>query len=109
MSKRGLIALLAWGALLGACGGGGGSDSGTVYFKIDAATCRGTSTILDLFIDGSQVGTETITVGGTSKGYSTHSGPNFLSAKEAKSGGFVWPSAKYDIPGGGSFTLLLTC
>jgi hypothetical protein len=103
-----LLACIAVSALMSACGGGG-DDDGTVYFKIDSATCRGTSASLRLFINGTLVGTETISVGGTSKGYSTHAGSNVLSAQEARDGGFTWRPTTYDVPGGGSFTMVLTC
>jgi hypothetical protein len=112
MTKRNAIAfLLSWTAVLGGCGGGGGSDddSGTVYFKIDSATCRGKSTSLMLYVNGSLVGTETVAVGGTSSGYATHSGSNVMSAQENRTGGLVWNPGTYDVPGGGSFTMILTC
>ena len=111
IGRRLLGSALASLTLLSACGGGGGGgdDSGTVYFKIDSATCRGTSTSLKLYVDGSLVGTETVPVGGTSSGYTTHSGSNVLSAQESKTGGFVWSPTTYNVPAGGSFTMILTC
>ena len=104
-----VLATLAAATLLTACGGGGDDDNGTVYFKIDSATCRGTSTSLRLFINGTLVGTETVAVGGTSSGYSTHAGSNVLSAQEARDGGFAWSPTTFTVPGGGAFTMILTC
>lgn len=95
------------GSLL-ACGGGG-DDGGIVYFKIDAGTCRIGATSLQLFINGSLVGTELIAAGGVSSGFPTHAGSNVLFAKENKQGGYIWNPSVHIIPEGGSYTLILPC
>lgn len=109
MTRRIVIAALAAASVMLGCGGGGGDapTTGAVYFKIDAATCRGTSANMNLFINGTQVGNEVIAVGGTSKAYSVSAGSVVLSAQEV--GGFTWVPTTYTVPAGGSFTLLLTC
>ena len=109
MTRRIVLAALAAASVMMGCGGGGDDapTTGAVYFKIDAATCRGTSANMNLFINGTQVGNEVITVGGTSKAYSVGAGSVVLSAQEV--GGFTWVPKTYTVPAGGSFTLLLTC
>ena len=111
IGRKLLGSVLASLSLLSACGAGGGvsDDSGTVYFKIDSATCRGTSTSLELYINGSLVGTATVAVGETSSGYTTHAGSSVLSAQENRTGGFVGSPTTYNVPAGGSFTMILTC
>ena len=109
MTRKIVLAALAAASVMLGCGGGGDDapTTGAVYFKIDAATCRGTSANMNLFINGTQVGNEVITVGGTSKAYSVGAGSVVLSAQEV--GGFTWVPTTYTVPAGGSFTLLLTC
>lgn len=107
MSKRNLISAFFVAAALSGCGGGGDDENGTVYFKIDAATCRGTSANMVFYMNGSQVGTQTLSVGGTSKGFDSPAGSVVLAAREVN--GLVWRPGTYDVPAGGSFTLLLTC
>lgn len=108
MQRRIIFVAVAMLPLMIACGGGDDAPTtGTVYFKIDAATCRGTSANLKFFINGSQVGTEVVAVGSTSKGYETGAGSVVLSAQEV--GGFTWSPATHTVPAGGSFTLVLTC
>ena len=109
MAHKLLVSYVLIACSLAACGGGGDDTptTGTVVFKIDAATCRGTSANMRFFVNGSLVGTEVVLVGGTSKGYQANAGSNVLSAQEV--GGFTWSPATRDVPAGGTFTLVLTC
>lgn len=109
MTRPSLLAILVAASVMLGCGGGGDDapTTGSVYFKIDAATCRGTSANMNLFINGTQAGNEVIAVGGTSKAYVVSAGSAVLSAQEV--GGFTWVPTTHTVPAGGSFTLVLTC
>lgn len=96
---------------------GCGSDSstapapvvnGTIIFKIDAASCKGTSAV-DLFIDGSLAGTETLSAGGTSKSYTVVSGQHVLAANISNTRAIVWPATTVTVPPNNSYTHILTC
>ena len=93
---------------LAACGGGGTepiATTGTVFFKIDALTCTGTAAVT-LFIDGSAVGTETMSAGSTSKGYTTSAASHILGARTAT---YLWPNTTMTVPAGSSITDVLPC
>jgi hypothetical protein len=104
------IALLLALVAVTACG----SDSSTapkadatVVFKIDALTCTGSGAI-EFFIDGSPVGTETLSAGQSSQGYRTSGGQHILGARLANSS-FIWPNTTVTVPAGGTFNELLPC
>lgn len=105
--------VFAVGALLlstgAGCSGDGisGPSSGSVLFKIDAQTCTGSGTIT-FFIDGSAVGTETLSTGATSKAYTTTAGQHIVGAREGTSG-YTWPSQTVTVPAGSTYTALLEC
>ena len=108
-AKRSLtVALAATAILVSSCGGGDDDNTGTVYFKIDAATCPSAAVSVALFINGTRVGTETLSAGSTSSGYSTAAGSAVLSASLVGIT-YSWSPSTHNIPKGGSFTLVLTC
>ena len=96
--------------LLAACGG---SDATApqqpaptlVYFRIDALTCKGTS-VVNFFIDGVQVGSEPMTAGSLSKGYSTTVGSHVLGARTTE--GYTWPNTTMTVTSAG-VTDILPC
>lgn len=105
-------ALLGIATLCGvlACGGSDGPAApakGTVFFKVDALTCQGTGTI-QFFLDGSNVGTETLSAGQTSQGYPTTAGSHVAGARLANST-YVWPNTTIQVTANGSYTDILPC
>ena len=99
--------VLLGASLLSACGGGGGDDDdGTVFYKVDQATCPAGTATYNFTIDNAIVGIETLAAGATSKGYAASAGNHFIGASKA---GFAWPALSYQVPAGGSFTLTLVC
>lgn len=106
---RNLFLGLAAAVLLG-CGGDKATapQTGEVIFKIDALTCTGTSSIL-FFVDGSQVGQQTLSAGQSSSPFEVDAGPHALGAREAASGGYVWPTTNATVPANTSYTATLTC
>jgi len=101
--------VVALTAMLVACGGGS-DDPGpaTVFFKVDTATCRGTGATFELFVGGGKVGTEFLTVGATSRGYTSEQSTTVLSARLID-GSRTWSPETFNTPRGSTFTLLLTC
>lgn len=95
---------------LAACKGADTAPTtGQVFFKIDGVSCKGSDAI-KLFVDGSAVGTETLTAGGVaSTGYMVSAGGHLLGATEVNSPFFSWPSTHVTVTAGGTFTQLLTC
>lgn len=88
-----------------------GPDKGAVVFKVDAQTCGGTASI-DLFIDGSLVGTEQMSSGSSSKAYTATAGQHIVGAHTTNAtatSGRVWPSATVTVPANATYTALLTC
>lgn len=99
--------------VLAACGGSDATSpaKGSVVFKIDALTCTGTASI-DLFIDGTQVGTETLSAGGSSKAYTATTGTHAVAARTTNAtanSGRTWPTTTATVPANGTYTALLTC
>lgn len=97
--------------LLVACGGGGGSDTppdGWIVFTLDTATCPNVPIPLSFFIDGANVGLETLTVGTPSKTYSAKPGGHVISAK-ITTVNYSWPSRDITVPAGNSYTAVLIC
>lgn len=93
---------------LAACGGGGGTEpiaNGTLFFKIDALTCTGTDAVT-FFIDGSAVGTETLSAGQTSRGYTTSAASHVAGARTPT---YLWPNTTITVPANGSITDVLPC
>lgn len=97
-------------ALLIACGGESTAPQiGEVMFKVDGLTCTGTSSI-QFFIDGSLVGQQTLSAGGqSSSAFTVDAGPHTVGARDAVSGGFVWPTSNITVPSNTSYTTTLTC
>jgi hypothetical protein len=80
-----------------------------VFFKIDGVSCRGSDAIV-LYLDGSPIGTETLTAGGAaSKAYSASAGSHLIGAKEVNSPFYTWQSTSEIVPAGGSYTHVLFC
>lgn len=104
-----LLAGLALALVIG-CGSDGGNapTTGTIIFKVDASSCTGTAA-LDLFIDGSLVGTETLSAGASSKAYPATAGQHVVSARVANINSRVWPPITVTVPSGNSYTQLLLC
>lgn len=106
------IAVALFAALMLGCG----SDSttapetpkGTIVFKVDASSCSGTAAI-DLFVDGTLVGTETLSSGTSSKAYTTTAGQHIVSASVANTRSRVWAPTAVTVPVNNSFTFLLLC
>lgn len=97
---------------LAACGSDSSATEPTVasshvVFKIDALSCVGSGTI-QLFIDGSVVGTETLSAGQSSQSYTTSGGSHVLGARLANST-YIWPSTTVMVPVGGTFTAVMPC
>jgi hypothetical protein len=97
-------------AVMAACGGettAPTAANGTLFFKIDALTCSGTS-VVSFAVDGSVVGSETISAGGTSKGYTVTAGSHVVGAR-VSNGNYVWPNTNINVPANGTFTQVLPC
>jgi hypothetical protein len=85
------------------------NTTGYVVWKIDGNSCTGADAI-NFYLDGSVVGTQTLTAGvGSSSAYPTPQGTHLISARENRTGGFVWPTQTVAISAGGTFTSVLTC
>jgi hypothetical protein len=95
-----MFALLAVG--VAACGGT--EPSGGISFKPDAASCAG-SAVVDLFIDGSKVGSPTLSAGVGSEFFPVVNGPHVASA--VSSSGATWPSESVTVSG--PTTVVLAC
>jgi len=111
MRRLAALAGLTLTTALAACGGSDSSPTGPamteVDFKVDAATCSGSAAI-NLFVDGTMVGTETLSAGLDSHHYPTTVGTHVLSASIANTNGRTWGPTTVAVPAGG-YTLLLTC
>jgi hypothetical protein len=98
-------------AVMAACGGdtttAPPAANSTLFFKIDALTCSGTS-VVSFAVDGSIVGSETISAGGTSKGYTITAGSHVVGAR-VSNGNYVWPNTNINAPANGTFTQVLPC
>jgi hypothetical protein len=108
MRKRLAVIMLA---VLAACGGDSGtqpSPTGTLIFRLDAQTCTGTGT-LNFFLDGTNIGTATISAGQSQSFANQPAGQHIAGASEARIGGYVWPSATVMIPVNGTYTQVLSC
>ena len=110
MNKLTASVLLIAAILLAACGGGGDDPpaTGSVYFRIDAATCPAQAARISFFIDGTNVGTETLAAGTLSRPYTTSGGSHVLSARLLDFP-ITWNPSTHSVPAGGAFTLVLTC
>lgn len=111
MTARLCAALLL--VVLAACGGSdstspSGPSPSVVTFKIDAQTCSGTATI-NFFIDGSTVGSESLTAGSSSKGYSTTQTSHVLGASVANTNGRVWGPITVNLTNIATYTQVLVC
>jgi hypothetical protein len=100
-------------ALLVACAGceeltGILDDTATVVFKVHD-NCGPASGNIAFYIDGSTVGTATLSGGQSSPGYTVSAGQHLASANETTPGGFTWENLSFTVAAGGSFTVLLTC
>ena len=111
--KRVLLALIC--GLASACGGGEDSPTAptstrsSVLFTLDANSCRGVPAVtIEFFVDGSTVGSGTLSPGQTSQSFPVSAGSHLLSARVANFD-IVWPSLNATTPAGGSFTYLLIC
>ena len=94
---------------LQACGGGGGDDeTATVYFEPDTATCVAADWQLEMYIDGSLVGTELVEVGKKSSAFETKPGNRTISAIETRSGKRFGPWSQ-ELEPGMTFTLKMVC
>lgn len=99
-----------------ACGGGGDASTapapttGAVYWKLDGATCSvSTPVSIQFFIDGSNVGTESLSsASAQSKGYTTSAGQHVLGARLSNTG-VAWGSITATVPAGSSYTAVLPC
>ena len=100
-------------ALLVACGGceeltGILDDTGTVAFKVHENCGSGSGTIT-FYVDGSSVGTATLSGGESSPSYTVSAGQHLASANETTTGNLSWDSLSFTVAAGGSFTMILTC
>ena len=100
-------------ALLVACGGceevtGVLNDTGTVVFKVHE-NCGSASGTIQFYVDGSSVGTATLSGGQSSPSYTVSAGQHLASANETISGNLSWPNLSFTVEAGSSFTVLLTC
>jgi hypothetical protein len=109
------LALTLLALSLGACGGADAvagppaPSQGAVQFKVDALTCVGSATI-DFYLDGSVIGTETLSAGGSaSKQYPTSAGQHVLGAAVSNTRSYVWPSANAIVPVNATFIAILKC
>ena len=99
-------------ALLVACGGcsemmGIQNNTGTLVFTLDANSCSPGSGDITFYVDGSAVGTATLSPGLSSPSYTVSAGQHFASAGTAH--GYDWPSRSFTVEAGGRFTYLLLC
>lgn len=78
---------------------------GTLYFKVDALTCTGSDAI-EFFIDGSSKGSQTLSAGQTSQGFSVSAGSHTVGARTST---FTWPTQTVTVPTNNSYTVVLTC
>lgn len=95
---------------LAACGGTDATapEQGGVLFKVDALTCVGTGSIT-FFIDGSAVGTQTLSGGQESQTFITTVGDHAVGARENGGTGYVWPTQTITVVAKQIRTELLTC
>lgn len=91
--KRTLVA----GLLLGLGCGDPTGPSASISFKPDAGTCSGTAA-LDLFIDGSKVGSPTLAAGVASEAFVVATGSHVVRAVSQASGA-VWPNEQVTVDG----------
>ena len=97
-------------ALLVACGGceeltGILDDTGTVVFKVHENCGSGSGTIA-FYVDGSLVGTATLSGGQSSPSYTVSVGQHLASANSTN---YSWPSQSFTVEAGGRFTYILIC
>jgi hypothetical protein len=106
------LRMVLLGVALTACGGDvtgvAPVSRGAVVYKVDALSCRGPAAI-DFLLDGSVVGTETMTPGVASKSYGTTAGVHIVSAAVSVTRSRVWPSTSATVPAGGVYTAVLAC
>jgi hypothetical protein len=101
---------------LAACGGADASPTApyvppaesAVQFKLDASTCVGAGAI-DFFLDGSFIGTETLSPGIPSKQYETTPGGHVVSAAVSNTHSLVWPSTNVTVQPNTALVWILRC
>jgi hypothetical protein len=98
---------------LAACGGESSTGPKTpatipLIFKIDAQTCTGSAAI-DFFVDGSIVGTENMSSGGTSSTYQITPAKHVLGAQVSNTHARVWGPFNIDLTGQTAWGQILTC
>lgn len=107
--KRDAMLLLLC-ALTLACGGGSTAPAptGTLIFRLDAQTCTGTGT-LTFFLDGTTIGTATLSAGQSQSFPGQPTGQHVAGASETRAGGFTWAPQVVTIPPNASLTHVLVC
>jgi hypothetical protein len=92
-----------------ACGGDTEPQPGYVVWRVDGVSCVGSDAII-FYIDGGNVGSETLAAGGAgSKPYPTSPGTHLIGAKEGNASGYTWPNKSVVISTGATYTTVLTC
>lgn len=83
--------------------------SGAILYTLDANSCRGLPALtIDFYVDGTNVGSGTLTPGQSSRSFSVAAGQHVLSARVANIN-YVWPVLNATANPGGSFTYVLIC
>ena len=101
---------IALALTLAACGGDSPSApaSGAVRFTRDANTCTGQALAFTFFVDGSSVGTETLSPGQSSHPYTTPAGTHVFSASVTNAA-YTFSNETGNVTAGGTFSYVMVC
>lgn len=103
MLRRSFVLL----AVIVGCSDQGPPPMGNIAFRPDAASCEGTAEV-DLFIDGTKVGTAALAAGATSVSYEVSPGHHIAAATVIESAS-QWDDVSVDVPNGQTITVILYC
>lgn len=104
---RSVVALLA-ALLAGACVDLTGPEDGRVVVRLDGATCGVSTFTVDIFINGEQRATQTITAASPGEPIAVAPGRHAVSARVPNSP-WVWAPLMATIPENGTYNYLLSC